>query len=185
MRLKPFILFTFVVLLSACQSTQVVVDYDTTTNFNSYKRFSWQESTSGAEEGFDPLMSSRVKEAVNRELLRATFTLATPTQQPDVLVRYYVGTYARSEESNTRGSIGLGSVGSRTAVGISLSLPLGQSKVVKEAQIMVDLIGTEDNKLKWRGTNRIKISDQTPDEITALINAAVAEIFSQYPPIAS
>jgi hypothetical protein len=67
-------------------------------------------------------------------------------------------------------------------VGLSMSFPLGKDKVVQETQIMVDLLNMETEKLKWRGSKELKISAETPEEITALINSAVKEIFGFYPP---
>jgi hypothetical protein len=54
--------------------------------------------------------------------------------------------------------------------------------VVKEANLVIDLVDPTDKKLKWRGSKIIKISEESPEEITAVIDAAVAEIFGFYPP---
>ena len=169
-------------LLTACQSSSVTIDYDTEANFAEFQYYDWLEERSGAEEEFDPLIAERTKTAVAAELDNAAFKPASAANKANVLVRYYIATHTRNEESKSSGSIGFGSGSRGSAVGIGLSFPLGGSTTVKEAQIIVDLLSSEDQKLKWRGSNRLKISDESPEQITALINAAVAEIFSFYPP---
>ena len=78
--------------------------------------------------------------------------------------------------------IGFGSGGNNSAIGVGLSLPIGGDTIINETRIVIDMIGVGDNTLKWRGSNTIKISDQSAEEITSLMNDAVAEIFSHYPP---
>jgi Domain of unknown function (DUF4136) len=172
--------------LSACQSSKVTTDYDTDADFSHFKYYDWHEENSGGEEGFDPLIVERIKEAVKTELAKAAFSPASETNKATVLVRYYVATQTRNEEPGSSASIGFGHAGGHSGVGLSFSFPLGggtgDSTVVKEALIIVDLLSPEDQKLKWRGSNQLSISDQSPAEITAMINAAVAEIFSFYPP---
>ncbi len=99
-----------------------------------------------------------------------------------MLVRYYIGSHTRSQESKSRGGIGIGSAGGSTAVGLSLSFPLGKDKVVKRAQIIVDFLDPETRKLQWRGTNLIGITDESPEAITTMVNEAVMAILERYPP---
>lgn len=180
--MRSLLLLTTCLLLCACQSNKAVVDYDTETDFSRIRYFDWLKQGSGAEQGFEPLVAERTRSAVHRELARNGLLQSSTNNEPDILVRYYVATFTRDQPSNTSGSIGIGGGSHSSIIGVALSFPLGGNKLVKEAQIMVDLVSPVDNKLKWRGSHRIKISDQTPQQITALINAAVAEIFSHYPP---
>lgn len=180
--LLPLPLIALLLILSACQSSNVIVDYDTDADFSNLRYYRWLEERSGAEESFDPLIAERAKSAVQAQLQQAGFDPATDTNPANVLVRYYVATYTRSQQSNTQGSIGFGSSGKNTALGISLSFPLGGDKIIKDAQIIVDLLSADDQLLKWRGTNTFQISDESPEQITHMIEAVVAEIFSHYPP---
>lgn len=179
--MRVLTLLALLITLAACQSSTVTVDYDTQADFSNTKRYDWAEKNSGVEEGFDPLLAQRVKTAVERNLAAASLSPAVGSK-PDVLVRYYVGSHTEEQESKSRGSIGFGSGGGNVGVGIGLSFPLGGSKVVKQAQIMVDMLNPDSGKLVWRGTNRIKISDETPEQVTTKVNQAIAEIFKQYPP---
>lgn len=179
-----FTLFTLI-LLTACQSSKLAIDYDTETDFSTLHRYAWLDKTSGTEEGIDPLMAQRVKSAVSRQLQAAGLRTAEFPRDAEVLVRYYVGSHTEVQEPKSRGSIGIGSGGGHTALGISLSLPLGGSTTFKNVEILVDLLDAATKKLIWRGTYRLQIGDETPQEITTLVNQAVSEIFKRYPPPAA
>lgn len=174
-------------LLTACQSSSVIIDYDTAADFSQYRSYHWLDERSGTAADVDPLMAARVKEAVASELGGKQFAPAAEGASPDVLVRYYVNNVVQSKESNTRGGIGIGggggSGGSGMGVGLSMSFPLGGSAVQQQVEIVVDLIEAGTDKLKWRGINRIEIQELKPDQITTLVNMAVAEMFAQYPPV--
>ena len=179
---KRLLIVSIALLLAACQSSNVLVDYDTEMNFSNFQYYNWLADRSGVADDIDPLLADRVKDALTQELFNAGFNVANQQHQADVLVRYYVATEIQNQEPRSGGSVGFGSSGSSSAMGLSLSFPLGDDGIVKETKIIIDLLSASDDKLKWRGSKTIKFSDQDPAEITSLITAAVAEIFSFYPP---
>lgn len=171
-------------ILAGCQSSKVTVDYDTSADFSNIKSYRWADKTSGVEQGFDPLLAQRVQTAVRSNL--SAKGLSEASGNPNVLLRYYVGSHTETQESKTRAGIGFGSAGGSSAIGLGLSIPLGGDKVVKQAQIVVDFMNPASGKLLWRGTNRVSIGENdSPEEITAMIDKAVAEIFAKFPPQAS
>ncbi len=188
--MKAFVILTklcvvtvFIVFLSACQSSQVMVDYDTETDFSTFRVYDWHRDNLGAgEQSIDPLMLNRIKEAVESELMRSSLSPASQTAPADILVLLSVYSETYTQESGSRGSIGFGSGGRSSAIGIGLSLPLGSDSIVKETHIVVDMIGITDNKLKWRGSRTVKTTDESPQQLTPIMGSAVAEIFSHYPP---
>ncbi|MFA7555386.1 MAG: DUF4136 domain-containing protein [Spongiibacteraceae bacterium] len=169
-------------LASGCQTSNVKVDYDTATDFNGLKYYQWANDVSDTSKGIDPLINARIKQATTEELHNSGFLASSEQYPADILVRYYFSSKVRTEDPSSRGSIGLGGGGGSSFLGIGLSIPLGSSTEVKDVEIIVDLLGSDDKKLKWRGSKNLKISDETPAEITTSINAAIAEIFSFYPP---
>jgi hypothetical protein len=163
--------------ITGCQTSNVVVDYDTEASFDGTQYYQWLEARSGADKQLSPLLLDRTKAALVSELANAGFKPANEVNAANILVRYYVSAITRTEEPKSAGSVGFGNFGGSSAVGLSMSFPLGKDKVVQETQIMVDLLNMETEKLKWRGSKELKISAETPEEITALINSAVKEIF--------
>ncbi len=173
----------FIVCLTACQSSNVMVDYDTNTDFSTLHYYDWHGG-SQTDDGLnvDPLMLQRTQDAVEKALSNSFLNPATEEQPTDVLIRLLVSSKTYDQQSSSRGSIGFGSGGGHSSIGIGLSLPLGGDTIVKETQIVIDMMGASDNKLKWRGSKTVKTSDESPQEITLLMNRAVEEIFSHYPP---
>lgn len=169
-------------ILAGCQSSKVTVDYDSQTNFNNYRFYQWLPEKSGSSKDFDPLMSERIKEALEQQLPNTGMKLAQGGQATDVLVRYYMATNTKS--SSSKGSVGVGgaSGGGSSMMGVSLSMPLGGDSVTRETQIMIDFIDAGDEKLKWRGTRTLKFSDEPPEQLTKMVQEVVAEILAKYPP---
>lgn len=176
------VFFCMVLLtLAGCQSSKVTVDYDTAADFSNIKTYQWADKTSGVEQGLDPLLAQRVQTAVGNNL--TTKGLSAAAGSPNVLVRYYVASHTETQDSKSRAGIGFGSAGGSSAIGLGLSIPIGGSKVVKQVQIVVDFMHPGTTKLVWRGTNRISIGENDkPEEITAMVDKAVAEIFAKFPP---
>jgi hypothetical protein len=89
-----------------------------------------------------------------------------------------------SKSSNSRGSVGVGGGGGggSSFMGLSMSIPLGGSTVTTQAQILIDFIGKEDDKLKWRGSQNLKFSDESPQQLDAMVKQVVADIIANYPP---
>lgn len=160
-----------------------MVDYDTDTDFSKFHYYDWHGgSETDSQLSIDPLMLQRTKGAVEKALLASFLNPVIEGKPADILIRLNVSSHAYNQESSSRASIGFGSGGRRSAMGIGLSLPLGGDTIVKETHIVIDMMGVADNKLKWRGSKTVTTSDESPQEITQLMSNAVAEIFSRYPP---
>ncbi|MYM64533.1 DUF4136 domain-containing protein [Pseudomaricurvus sp. HS19] len=174
-------LLSVLILVTACQSSKVVVDYDTDTDFGEFRSYSWQEDGEAGDE-VDPLLVERVKSAIANRLATYLIAPVADSQQADMLVRYTVKNSVQTQEPKSRGGIGVGSGGGGTAFGVSLSIPLGGERTVQEVEVVIDFINPQDRKVKWRGTNRFKLQGEAPEKITEIVNKAVAEILDRYPP---
>ncbi|MBL4827238.1 MAG: DUF4136 domain-containing protein [Spongiibacteraceae bacterium] len=183
-------------LIVGCQSTDVSIDYDTQASFAKYQYYELQiaptkiepenQTEAQAEKELgpktNPLVVARVKKAVSTQLRLNGFMPASAKDPADVLIHYSVTSEVRTQASGSGASIGVGSSGRSTGVGLSFSFPLGKDTIKKDTTVLVDLLDVKDNRLKWRGSKTLVFSDETPEEISASIEEAVAEIFSFYPP---
>lgn len=170
------------VILAGCQSSKVTVDYDSETNFSNYRFYQWLPEKSGSSEDFDPLMSERIKDALQQQLPNTGMKLAQGDQAADVKVRYFMARSTKSSGSKSSIGVGGASGGGGSMMGMSMSMPLGGSSVTQQAQIMVDFIDAKDEKLKWRGSRTLKFGDEPPEQLNQMVQEVIAEILAKYPP---
>ncbi|WP_101758327.1 DUF4136 domain-containing protein [Oceanicoccus sp. KOV_DT_Chl] len=170
------------VILTGCQSSNVVVDYDTSADFSNLRHYQLQPQKAN-DKDFDPLLDERTRKALQAELSKEGLIEETAEQAANIIVSYHVSSQIKDKPSETGASIGLGGSSSgNTAMGLALSFPLGGDKVVKEIQIVIDMLNPSDKTLKWRATKNLTVGDESPEQITAIMNAAIEEIFTFYPP---
>jgi len=181
MRARHGFILGLVLVLSACSSTDVVTDYNPYTDFSSYQKYRWSE-TSGADKTVSPLVVEHVKTALAEQLNIGQYKLAAKADQANFAVRYYVAEGAQTIDRSPRLGIGLGSFSGNVGIGTSVGVPLGKDKVNRNVQILIDLLDTETQKLSWRGSLVVELNDKDPKDNMARLHSAVAEIWSQFPP---
>ena len=181
MLLQRIFLSTLLLALVACSSTKVVTDYNPRTNFAGYQRYVFS-AESGAAEHVSPFAIDNVREALARELKVGQYTAVDTAKSADFIVRYYIGEAADTISRSPRIGIGLGSFTGNVGIGTSVGLPLGKDKVIRNIQIIIDLLSPEDKKLSWRGSLVVELDDQDPKANVIIIDKAVNEIWSQFPP---
>lgn len=178
---KPRLLIVLaLLLLAACQSSDVIVDFDTSQNFDQLRYYRWVDEPKLPGNNQEPLLRERADKAITAELEKASLSAATAEQPADVLVRSYLSTQAAKQSARSGPSIGIG--GGNSSAGVSVRLPLGKDKPSKEVQIVVDLLTVNEQQLLWRGSKTLLLDNQSPQQVDSLVAAAVAEIFSFYPP---
>lgn len=167
-------------LLAACASGPTV-DYDPAVDFSGYKSYHWLDERSGVSDQFDPLLAKRVKAAID-EHLKARFSAAPDRASANFLVRYYVSSTAKVSDSKARGSVGMGSFGGNTGMGVSMSFPLGGTQVESQAQVLVDFLNPASEELTWRGSEIVTLRGSDPEKLTEQVQAVVAAILAKFPP---
>lgn len=182
MHLSRYLAFAAtLLLLTACSSPKVVTDYNPSTDFSSYQKYRWSE-TSGADKTVSPLVVDHVKNALANQLDIGLYKLAAKADQANFAVRYYVAEGAQTIDRGPRLGIGLGSFSGNVGIGTSVGVPLGKDKINRNVQIIIDLIDTTTQKLSWRGSRVVELNDDDPKDNMARLSSAVAEIWSQFPP---
>jgi hypothetical protein len=175
-------LITLMALLVGCKSpSPVATDYDTDADFGSYRRYDWMEERSGTDKAFNPLLAERIRNAISGRLASRQFD-AAGNVQPDFLVRYYLKTDDKVEESRARGGVSMGSFGGNVGMGVSMSFPLGGTVVEQRALLLIDFIDGRTQKMTWRGSRSFVIRGEDPVEVDKQIRAVVDEILAVFPP---
>ena len=177
-------LFILVVFLSvtACGTT-VNVDYDKQTNFNSLKSFTLLPSSeikTGDERLDSPLVDQRVRKAITSTLQTRGFKQVKTNA--DFAVAYQLGVRKEIDSSRASMSVGVGTYGRRSAVGMTYGHP-GYVESYERGILTIDVLQGSDKKLVWRGSSGRRLYDgSTPEKSDKEINAVVKEILDKFPP---
>jgi hypothetical protein len=156
----------------SCSSTKVAYDYDSRTNFESYKTFNFFED---AGKGLSELDVKRVTNELTIGLQEKGLKLS---DTPDV----YINIISEQSEVVNRNTIGLGiGGGGNVGFGISGGIPIGSKKV--NQQLTIDFVASENDELLWQGISNSKIKERTnPIERLAHYKKNIIEILKEYPP---
>ena len=177
------VLLASVPFLNGCQhNNPVTTDYDTAADFSTYRRYAWLDERSGADKAFNPLLAERVKNAVSDGLNAHQFETAADKTQADFLVRYYLKTDEKTEDTKAHGGISMGSYGGNVGMGISLNFPLGGAVVEQRAQILIDFVSGNDQKLAWRGSRTFVLKGDDSNALSGQLRVIVDQILAEFPP---
>ena len=171
-----FLTFLVLMALVSCSSLKVSHDYDPTVDFSSLKTFDWipMDGNPGGSE----LTVKRIVQSVNNALAAKGLTLRQ--EDPDFMIGMQVS--------------GKTSYGGSTGLGVSVGVPVGKTHVrvgggrskareKHEGSLLLDFINTKDKSLIWRGTATDAINpNASPQEQQEVIDKAVSQMLSQFPP---
>lgn len=172
-----------IVAFSSCATMNVNQDYDSSTDFSSYRNFAWlQESQkkTGDIRIDNPLIDSRVREAVDRTLTSRGYRISDDAA--DFYVAYHLSLKRKLDLEPMTGSIflGRGYYGSWGGIGVHSGSGVTE---YEEGTLVIDVNDAKTNKLVWRGWASRRVREHsTPEQTTDTINKAVAEILAQFPP---
>ncbi len=179
--MRPLLL-SLLLLLTGCSMIPVSVDYQPGYDFSQVGHYYWVPTPadrSPASIYNSSLVSARVEQAVENELLRRGILRTTNREEADILVRYQIGIekmvdldffMLEGSFSRHRGHNGLGLLG-------------GQSQEYKEATLVIDLLDPAERRLLWRGVAERRLSGfKNPVEHDTFIAETVAAVLQRYPP---
>ncbi len=165
------ILFTAIILVSC--GTSVVYDYDTKTDFYTYKTYNYYPNI---ESNLSNLDNARIIKSTDSILLSRGYL---KTESPQFLINFFASEYLT--QSNTSIGIGVGTGGYNGGVGVSGSVPVG-GDIVKQ-KITLDFIDNKEDKLIWQavGNDELKVKS-TSQQKDAYYYAMVSKMIKGYPP---
>jgi hypothetical protein len=169
-------------LLTACGTT-VNVDYDKQTNFtnlNSFTLLPSPETKTGDERLDSPLVDNRIRKAILATLNARGFQHVEANA--DFAVAYQLGVRKEIDSSRASMTVGVGTYGRRSAVGMTYGHP-GYVESYERGILTIDVLKGTDKKLVWRGSSGRRLYDgRTPEKSDKEINAVVKEILDKFPP---
>lgn len=180
--IKTSLLAVFLAVGASCTSVRVVTDYDTTTDFKTFKTFAFYKTGIDKAEISD-LDKKRILRAIESELVLKGYQ---KSDSPDLLVSIFTKEQERVDVYNNLGwsagwGWGWGWGWNPWMWGGAWNMPLVTSRT--EGSLYIDLIKANNKELIWqgKGTGTLIQTDQV-EKREARIREFVAEILAKFPP---
>ena len=167
-------LLLILLVFTSCESVRVVVDYDKSAQFTTYKTFGFlKEGIDRAE--INDLDKRRILRSIEAVLIEKGFT---KSETPDILVNFF--TKERQEiniNNNNFGGWGYG-WGWGPFMGAQMNISTSTSI---QGTLFIDLIDTTKKELIWQGVGKGTLAAKVEQKDEKIQNF-VTSILSEYPP---
>lgn len=171
--------------LAGCSSLKVNTEYDPTAPYADYKTYAWNPAPPGPEQApaiRNPLIREQVVAAVDREMSKKGFTQVKPEATPDFLVSVHGWSQGRVEVTNygyAYGGAYTYGYGPYRPVAVA---PATEVHSYTDGTLLLDLVDAKAKKLVWRGTAQDTFTNPDLSAVKRSVDAAVTELFQNYPP---
>ena len=172
-------------LLVACSTVKINNDYDPSIDFGKLKSYAWMEKPNPNEAATiaeNTLLTSRIERSVDTVLQQKGLT-QVPRSEANFLISQHIGVQQKLQVDTTQFGYGYGF--GYGAWGGPIGGYPSQTTVsqYEEGTLMLDFVNPETKALIWRGTGQSRVRrTSSPEEREKLIQTAVDQILSQFPP---
>ena len=170
MKNLKFICIAF--LITSC-GTIVNYDYEKSTDFTSYKTYNYFDDM---KTGLSELDTKRLIRAMDKKL--ETMGLVRSDNAD-----FYIDIQSQDiqNRNNSNVGIGVGGGGGRGFGGVSVGIPVGQSKHTR--QLIIEFVDETKTGMFWQAVSESSYSlNASPEKREAKFVALVEKIFAGYPP---
>lgn len=162
-----------VLFLVSCAPIRVNYDYETATDFTTYKTYNYYANI---QSGLNELDTNRLMNALDEELQSKGLTLS---ETPDFFIDIKSDEFQEATRSSV--GVGLGGGGRNVGGGVSIGIPVGQSNLNR--QIIIDFVDENGVGLFWQAVSEDSFNPNAkPDKREAKFKAIVVKILENYPP---
>ena len=160
-------------LVSSCSSIHVNYDYEKGTDFSKYKTYNYY---SDLETGMNELDTKRFLKVLDAKLQAKGFTIS---ETPDFFINIQSSEFQEAQSSTV--GLGVGGSGGHVGGGLSVGIPIGQSKINR--RIIIDFIDENGKGLFWQAVSESNFNpNASPSTREEKLKAIVEKVLSQYPP---
>ena len=171
--MKSLKIILLILLVSSCSSIRVNYDYEKSTDFSKYKTYNYY---SDLETGMNELDTKRFLKVLDSKLQAKGFTIS---ETPDFFINIQSSEFQEAQSSTV--GLGVGGSGGHVGGGLSVGIPIGQSKINR--RIIIDFIDENGKGLFWQAVSDGSYNPKaSPEKREALFRAIVDKVFLQYPP---
>ncbi len=172
-------------LLAGCGSgLSIRTDFDPQASFAGFETYAWAERTETGDDDprvYNAITAGRVKTAVNRAL-RAK-GLRENSSDPDFMLAWHGAIQGKMDYQTISNHYGYGWEW-YGGVGIATTTSRTTQREWDEGTLIIDIIGTRNNQLLWRGEAQARLDDRPPSPELAQrqLDEAAAKILETFPP---
>jgi hypothetical protein len=177
MKFRLFVILAALVLAGPAFAQKAYIDFDKEYDFDSIKTFAWAKTPETSVEEQDPLMHSRIVNAIEHYLSQAGFTEVEQGDTPDIYVTYHTST--KEEMSLNTTNFGYGYPGGWHYGGYWGGGFGTSSTTVSTWQVgtlVVDAWDSDSKNLVWRGMATNITVSPNPDKMMKRIDKSLAKI---------
>lgn len=171
--MKTIKIIVLALLIVSCAPIRVNYDYEKTTDFTKYKTYNYY---SDLETGMNELDTKRLIAALDANLQSKGLSLS---EIPNFFINIQSSEFQETQR-NTFG-VGLGGGGGNVGGGLSLGIPIGQSKINR--RIIIDFIDENGKGLFWQSVSESSYNPKaSPEKREATLITIVEKVLTNYPP---
>lgn len=171
--MKSIKILIVALLFSSCAPILTNYDYDSKTDFTTYKTYNY---FSDLDTGLSELDEKRLLDALDTAMQLKGLQLS---DTPDFLINIKTSEFQGNSRNNV--GVGLGGTGRNVGGGLSFGIPVGQNLINR--QISIDFIDDTKNGLFWQVVSESSYKPKAkPEKREAKFNAIVAKALAKYPP---
>jgi hypothetical protein len=161
-------------------AAKVFIDHDTNYDFSSIKTFAWAPTPDTSVEGSDPLMHSRIVNAIEHYISQGG--VREVKENPDVYVTYHTNSKEEMQLNTSSfgygypGGWGWGGYGYGMGWGGGMASSTTSVSTYEVGTLVVDVWDADAKELVWRGTATNIYLSANPDKMMKKIDKALAKI---------
>jgi Domain of unknown function (DUF4136) len=128
-----------------------------------------------------PLVDERVRKTITDHLVANGFEIVDG--DADANLTWQLSARSGLESRDSGISLGLGTFGRHSAVGVGYGFPAYDVDSYDEGVLTVDVLSARDNTLLWRGSSSRRLVDgATPQTLTTTVQELVGDVLANFPP---
>jgi len=174
---RPFAFLLALALLCGCASSpRISSDYDHSADFTHYRTFAFFDKLGTDDAGYESLVTQTLKASARREMEARGYVYAEG--DPDLRLNFNAHLREKTEVSSAAPPPVYYGARGRYGSGFGYG---SEIDTYTEGTLSVDLVDARANKVVWGAIARGRVTEQEREKRAAALDAAVTEIFAEYP----
>ena len=184
MKFRVFVVAALLLMAAPAFAQKVYIDYDKDYDFDSTETFTWAKTSETSVEDANPLMHSRIVNAIEHYLTMGQ--LREVESDPDLFVTYHTSTKENLSLNTTSFGYGYpggwygGYYGGYGYGGMGMGSTSTTVSTYETGTLVVDAWDPKTEKLVWRGTATNMTVADNPDKMMKRIDKALSKIVKKW-----